>query len=75
MNLKAKKNLTIKNKFYEADEEISLNDIDFDTIVRMNEKGLIYPLTLKELLIAKAEIEKSKIVTTKPYKYKKEEEE
>ena len=74
MNLKAKKNLTIKDKFYEVDEEIPLNGLDFDTIVRMNEKGLIYPLSLKELLNIKAEIERPKIVTTKPYKYRKEEE-
>lgn len=66
MKLIAQKDFTIDNEFYFANDEVKIKD--YKTIVRLNEKGFIKPLTLKELVQIKKELETPKII-------KKEEEE
>lgn len=66
MKLIAQKDFTIDNEFYFVNDEVKIKD--YKTIVRLNEKGFIKPLTLKELVQIKKELETPKII-------KKEEEE
>lgn len=62
----AKKNFTIDGEFFIKDEPVEIKDIE--TIKKLNEKGFIYPLNLKELVIIERELKN-------PVKnYKKEEE-
>ena len=49
----AKKDFTIDGKFFIKDEPIEINDIE--TIRKLNEKGFIYPLELKDLVILERE--------------------
>lgn len=49
----AKKDFTIDGKFFIKDEPIEVNDIE--TIRKLNEKGFIYPLELKDLIILERE--------------------
>jgi hypothetical protein len=49
----AKKDFTIDGKFFIKDEPVEVNDIE--TIKKLNEKGFIYPLELKELVILERE--------------------
>lgn len=60
MKLIAQKDFTIDNKFYFANDEVKIKD--YKTIVRLNEKGFIKPLTLKELVQIKKELETPKII-------------
>ena len=50
----AKKDFTIDGNFFIKDEPIEVNDID--TIRKLNEKGFIYPLELKDLVILEREL-------------------
>lgn len=50
----AKKDFTIDGKFFIKDEPVEVNDID--TIKKLNEKGFIYPLGLKDLVILEREL-------------------
>ena len=50
----AKKDFTIDGKFFIKDEPVEVNDIE--TIKKLNEKGFIYPLELKDLVILKREL-------------------
>lgn len=50
----AKKDFTIDGKFFIKDEPIEVNDIE--TIRKLNEKGFIYPLELKDLIILEREL-------------------
>jgi hypothetical protein len=50
----AKKDFTIDGKFFIKDEPVEVNDIE--TIRKLNEKGFIYPLELKELMILEREL-------------------
>ena len=50
----AKKDFTINGKFFIKDEPIEINDIE--TIRKLNEKGFIYPLELKDLIILEREL-------------------
>lgn len=50
----AKKDFTIDGKFFIKDEPVEVNDIK--TIRKLNEKGFIYPLELKELMILEREL-------------------
>ena len=50
----AKKDFTIDGKFFIKDEPVDVRDID--TIKKLNEKGFIYPLELKDLVILKREL-------------------
>ena len=62
----AKKDFTIDGEFFIKDEPVEIKDIE--TIKKLNEKGFIYPLNLKELVIIEKELKN-------PIKnYKKEEE-
>lgn len=62
----AKKDFTIDGEFFIKDEPVEIKDIE--TIKKLNEKGFIYPLNLKELVIIEKELKN-------PVKnYKKEEE-
>ena len=49
----AKKDFTIDGKFFIKDEPVEVNDIE--TIRKLNEKGFIYPLELKDLVILERE--------------------
>ena len=49
----AKKDFTIDGKFFIKDEPVEVKDID--TIRKLNEKGFIYPLELKDLIILERE--------------------
>ena len=49
----AKKDFTIDGKFFIKDEPVEVKDID--TIKKLNEKGFIYPLELKDLVILERE--------------------
>ena len=50
----AKKDFTIDGKFFIKDEPVEVNDIE--TIKKLNEKGFIYPLELKDLVILEREL-------------------
>ena len=50
----AKKDFTINGKFFIKDEPVDVRDID--TIKKLNEKGFIYPLELKDLVILEREL-------------------
>jgi hypothetical protein len=50
----AKKDFTIDGKFFIKDEPVEVKDID--TIKKLNEKGFIYPLELKDLVILEREL-------------------
>lgn len=50
----AKKDFTIDGKFFIKDEPVNVRDID--TIKKLNEKGFIYPLELKDLVILEREL-------------------
>lgn len=50
----AKKVFTIDGKFFIKDEPVEVNDIE--TIRKLNEKGFIYPLELKDLVILEREL-------------------
>lgn len=50
----AKKDFTINGKFFIKDEPVEVKDIE--TIRKLNEKGFIYPLELKELVILEREL-------------------
>ena len=65
MKIIARKDFTLDREFYFAGDEVKIKD--FDKIVKLNEKGFINPLTLKELVQIKKEL-------NAPKKYNKEEE-
>ena len=50
----AKKDFSIDGKFFIKDEPIEIRNID--TIKKLNEKGFIYPLELKELIIVERQL-------------------
>lgn len=54
----AKKDFTIDDKFFIKDEPVEVNDIE--TIRKLNEKGFIYPLELKDLIILERELKNNK---------------
>lgn len=47
--MKAKQDFILNDNFYEKEQEIDVATIKFEDVVRLNEKGFIYPLTTKEL--------------------------
>ena len=49
----AKKDFTIDGEFFIKDEPVEVKDID--TIKKLNEKGFIYPLELKDLIVLERE--------------------
>ena len=57
--MKAKIDFILKGKFYEENKEIELDGIKFEEVIKLNEKGYIYPLTTKELYEIKEKIENS----------------
>lgn len=65
MKLVAKKDFVLKNDYYTKGEEVKCND--FNTIIKLNEKGFIEPLDTKDLFKIKKELETPKY-------FKKEEE-
>ena len=50
----AKKDFTIDGEFFIKDEPVEIKDIE--TIKKLNEKGFIYPLELKDLVILEREL-------------------
>ena len=54
MKIIARKDFTLDREFYFAGDEVKIKD--FDKIVKLNEKGFINPLTLKELVQIKKEL-------------------
>lgn len=67
MKLIAKKDFTINGEYFYDGKEVVTKD--YSLIVRLNEKGFIYPITRKELTEIKEELENPKRI-----KVKKEEE-
>lgn len=57
--MKAKIDFILNDKFYEENKEIELDGIKFEEVIKLNEKGYIYPLTTKELYEIKEKIENS----------------
>lgn len=49
----AKKDFSIDGKFFIKDEPVEIKDIE--TIKKFNEKGFIYPLELKDLIVLERE--------------------
>ena len=49
----AKKDFTIDGEFFIKDEPVEIKDIE--TIKKLNEKGFIYPLELKDLIVLERE--------------------
>lgn len=54
--IKAKKDFTIGNEYFFVGDTIELDKLKYEQIVKLNEKGFIEPLTMKELI----EIKKNK---------------
>ena len=54
----AKKDFSLNGKFFIKDEPVEIKDIN--TIRTLNEKGFIYPLELKDLIILERELNKNK---------------
>lgn len=50
----AKKDFSIDGKFFIKDEPVEIRNID--TIKKLNEKGFIYPLELKDLIVLEREL-------------------
>ena len=50
----AKKDFTIDGEFFIKDEPVEIKDIE--TIKKLNEKGFIYPLNLKEIVFLEREL-------------------
>lgn len=59
MKLIANQTFVLNDEYYFENDEVKVND--FDTIVRLNEKGFIKPLTLKELVELKKDIQSKSI--------------
>ena len=49
----AKKDFSLNGKFFIKDEPVEIKDIN--TIRTLNEKGFIYPLELKDLIVLERE--------------------
>jgi hypothetical protein len=54
----AKKDFEINGELFIKDEPVEIKDIK--TIRKLNEKGFIYPLELKDLIILERELNKNK---------------
>lgn len=54
----AAKNFTANGNFYIAGDEI--DGLTFEQIAKLNEKGFIEPLSIKDLALIKRDIEKKK---------------
>lgn len=54
----AKKDFEINDEIFIKDEPVEIKDIK--TIRKLNEKGFIYPLELKDLIILERELNKNK---------------
>ena len=50
----AKKDFTIDGEIFIKDEPVEIKDIE--TIKKLNEKGFIYPLNLKEIVFLEREL-------------------
>lgn len=48
--IKAKKDFTIGSEYFFVGDTIEPNKISYEQIVKLNEKGFIEPLTIKELI-------------------------
>lgn len=57
--IKVKQDFSVNGQFYFAGDVIE-DKIPYETLVKINEKGYIEPLTLKELAQYKRELEKPK---------------
>ena len=57
-SIKVIKNFTANGKAYIVGDEIK--DINYDQVVKLNEKGFIEPLSYVDLAIIKRELEKPK---------------
>lgn len=44
------KNFTVEGKYYFVGDEIDVNNISKPTLIKLNEKGFIEPLSLKEMM-------------------------
>lgn len=55
--MKAKIDFILNGKFYEKGKEVEIAEIKYEEVVKLNEKGYIYPLTTKELYEIREKIE------------------
>lgn len=55
--MKAKIDFILNGKFYEKGKEVEITGIKYEEVVKLNEKGYIYPLTTKELYEIRKKIE------------------
>ncbi len=46
----AKNDFTLKGRFYFKNKEVPLDEIDLDTLLKLNENGFIKSLTTEELI-------------------------
>lgn len=46
----AMKNFTVEGKWYFVGDEININDISKPTLIKLNERGFIEPLSFKEIM-------------------------
>ena len=58
MKIIAKVDFMANDKFYIAGDEIT--GLDYNQIVKLNEKGFIEPLSYRDLVLIKRELEKPK---------------
>lgn len=49
----AKKDFILNDKFYPENDEIDINELKYEEIVKLNEKGFIKPLCMKDLMYIK----------------------
>ena len=59
MKLIASRDFTLKGEYFFENDEVKIKD--FATIVKLNENGFIKPLSIKELIALKKELEQSNI--------------
>lgn len=46
----AKNNFTLKGKFYFKDKEVPIDEMDLNTLLKLNENGFIKSLSTEELI-------------------------
>lgn len=56
--VKVKNDFTIGKNYYFKNDTLDLSKLKYEQIVKINEKGYIDPLTIKELLEIKKELNK-----------------
>lgn len=63
--VKVKNDFTIGKNYYFKNDTLDLSKLKYEQIVKINEKGYIDPLTIKELLEIKKELNKDNKIEKK----------